>query len=130
MAVKRAKKDAYWHKLAKLCISHDFKPAQVGKVVKEAFPETDINARHIGAFKRRLVMDEEVEIPVRPTSTLNELMSMAPELISEEDRFAYTCSVGSTKRSLKCFEYKLTAEAEDSNELENIEKWVYTLTQK
>jgi len=128
MAVKRAKKDAYWHSLAKMCISHGLKPAQVGKVVKEAFPETDINGRHIGAYKRRLVMDEEVEIPVRPTSTLNELMSIANGLVTDEDRFAYTCSIGSTKRSLKCFEYKLTAEAEDDNQMENIDKWVNTLS--
>ena len=128
MAVKRAKKDAYWHSLAKMCISHGLKPAQVGKVVKEAFPETDINGRHIGAYKRRLVTDEEVEIPVRPTSTLNELMSIANGLVTDEDRFAYTCSIGSTKRSLKCFEYKLTAEAEDDNQMENIDKWVNTLS--
>jgi hypothetical protein len=128
MAVKRAKKDAYWHSLAKMCISHGLKPAQVGKVVKEAFPETDINGRHIGAYKRRLVMDEEVEIPVRPTSTLNELISMAEDMVTDEDKFAYTCSIGSTKRSLKCFEYKLTAEAEDDNQMENIDKWVNTLS--
>ena len=128
MAVKRAKKDAYWHSLAKMCISHGLKPAQVGKVVKEAFPETDINGRHIGAYKRRLVMDEEVEIPVRPTSTLNELISMAEDMVTDEDRFTYTCSIGSTKRSLKCFEYKLTAEAEDDNQMENIDKWVNTLS--
>ena len=125
---KSRKKDAYWHSIAKVCLSHGMKPAQVGKVVKEAFPETDINGRHIGAFKRRLVMDEEVEIPVRPTSTLNELMSIADGLVTDEDRFAYTCSIGSTKRSLKCFEYKLTAEAEDDNQMENIDKWVNTLS--
>ena len=128
MAVKRAKKDAYWHSLAKMCISHGLKPAQVGKVIKEAFPETDINGRHIGAYKRRLVMDEEVEIPVRPTTSLNELISIADGLVTDEDRFAYTCSIGSTKRSLKCFEYKLTAEAEDDNQMENIDKWVNTLS--
>jgi hypothetical protein len=128
MAVKRAKKDAYWHSIASLCLSHGMKPAQVGKVVREAFPETDINGRHIGAYKRRLVDEGEIEIPVRPTSTLNEMMSMVLELITDEDRFAYTCSIGSTKRSLKCFEYKLTAEAEDTNQMEDIEEWVNTLS--
>ena len=127
MVRRSMKKDAYWHSLAKMCISHGLKPAQVGKVIKEAFPETDINGRHIGAYKRRLVTDEEIEIPVRPTSTLNELMSIAIETVSDEDMFAYTCSIGSTKRSLKCFEYKLTAEAEDDNQMENIDKWVNTL---
>ena len=128
MVRRSMKKDAYWHSLAKMCISHGLKPAQVGKVIKEAFPETDINGRHIGAYKRRLVMDEEVEIPVRPTSTLNELMGMAEAMVTDEDRFPYTCSIGSTKRSLKCFEYKLTAEAEDDNQMENIDKWVNTLS--
>jgi hypothetical protein len=128
MARKSMKKDAYWHSLAKMCISHGLKPAQVGKVVKEAFPETDINGRHIGAYKRRLVMDEEVEVPVRPTSTLNELIGLAESMVTDEDKFAYTCSIGSTKRSLKCFEYKLTAEAEDDNQMENIDKWVNTLS--
>ena len=128
MAVKRIKKDAYWHSIAKTCISHGMKPAQVGKVVKEAFPETDINGRHIGAYKRRLVDEGEIEIPVRPTKTLNELMSIALGLVTDEDRFTYTCSIGSTKRSLKCFEYKLTAEAEDDNQMENIEGWIKNLT--
>jgi hypothetical protein len=56
------------------------------------------------------------------------MMSMVLELITDEDRFAYTCSIGSTKRSLKCFEYKLTAEAEDTNQMEDIEEWVNTLS--
>jgi len=128
MARKSIKKDAYWHSIAKLCISHGMKPAQVGKVVKEAFPETEINGRHIGAYKRRLVEEGEIEIPVRPTKTLNELMSIALGLVTDEDRFTYTCSIGSTKRSLKCFEYKLTAQAEDKDEMENINKWVNTLS--
>ena len=129
MAVKRAKKDAYWHSLAKMCISHGLKPAQVGKVVKEAFPETDINGRHIGAYKRRLAEEGDVEIPVRPSTTLQEMMSMVNGLVTDDDYFTYTCSVGSTKRSLKCFEYKLTAELEDKDNMENIEEWISTLSE-
>ena len=128
MVRRSMKKDAYWHNIARVCISHGFKPAQIGKVVKEAFPETEINGRHIGAYKRRLVMDEEIEIPTRPTSTLNEMISIANSLKTDEDDFAYTCSIGCTKRSLKCFEYKLTAEAEDENQMEDIDKWVNTLS--
>ncbi len=127
MARKGIKKDAYWHNIAKLGISSGFKPAQIGRLVKECFPETEINGRHIGAYKRRLVDEGQVEIPVRPTTTLQEMMSMINGMVTDEDRFAYTCSVGSTKRSLKCFEYKLTAELEDKDELENIEEWISTL---
>ena len=68
-------------------------------------------------------------IPVRPTMTLQEMMGMVHGLVTDEDKFAYTCSIGSTKRSLKCFEYKLTAEIEDKNEMENIEEWISTLSE-
>lgn len=121
------KKDAYWHNIAKMCISHGMKPAQVGRLVKEVFPETEINGRHIGAFKRRLVDEEAVEIPASPTSTVQELMGIVKDLVTDEDEFTYNCSIGSTKRSLKCFEYKLTAEIEDKDEMDNIETWIETL---
>ena len=121
------KKDAYWHNIAKMCISHGMKPAQVGRLVKEVFPETEINGRHIGAFKRRLVDEDAVEIPASPTSTVQELMGIVKDLVTDEDEFTYNCSIGSTKRSLKCFEYKLTAELEDKDEMDNIERWIETL---
>ena len=121
------KKDAYWHNIAKMCISHGMKPAQVGRLVKEVFPETEINGRHIGAFKRRLVDEDAVEIPASPTSTVQELMGIVKDLVTDEDEFTYKCSIGSTKRSLKCFEYKLTAELEDKDEMDNIERWIETL---
>ena len=129
MARKGVKKDAYWHNIAKLGISSGFKPAQVGRLVKECFPETEINGRHIGAYKRRLAEEGDVEIPVRPTTTLQEMMSMVNGFVTDDDFFTYTCSVGSTKRSLKCFEYKLTAELEDKDNMENIEEWISTLSE-
>ena len=127
MARKGTKKDTYWHNIAKMGLSSGFKPAQVGRLIKEVFPETEINGRHIGAYKRRLVDEDEVVIPIRPTTTLQEMMGLVHELVSDEDRFAYTCSVGSTKRSLKCFEYKLTAELKDKDNMENIDEWISTL---
>ena len=127
MARKGIKKDAYWHNIAKLGITSGFKPAQVGRMVKECFPETEINGRHIGAYKRRLTEESQVEIPVRPTTTLQEMLSMVNGLVTDDDFFTYTCSIGSTKRSLKCFEYKLTAELQDKDNMENIEEWISTL---
>lgn len=127
MARKGIKKDAYWHNIAKLGITAGFKPAQVGRLVKECFPDTEINGRHIGAYKRRLAEETEVEIPVRPTTTMQEMMSIVNGLVTDDDFFTYTCSIGSTKRSLKCFEYKLTAELKDKDNMENIEEWISTL---
>jgi len=127
--VKSRKKDAYWHRIVRVMIERGLKPAQMGKVLKEIFPETEVNGRHIGAYKRRL-STEGVEVPDRPTITVNEMMDIASGLVNEEDRFIYNCSVGSIKRSLKCFEFKMTKEAEVVDRQEEIDIWVSTLTQE
>ena len=121
------KKDTYWHEVAALCLQAGQPPAKVAKVVKHCFPKTDVNGRHIGAYKRRLVDEDAIVIPVRPTMAVQELMGIVHGLVTDEDKFTYNCAIGSTKRSLKCFEYKLTAQIEDNNELENIEEWISTL---
>ena len=59
-----------------------------------------------------------------------EMMSMVSGMVTDDDWFTYTCSIGSTKRSLKCFEYKLTAELDDKDNMENIEEWISTLNQE
>ena len=118
----RQKKDAYWHNIARVYLSQGLKPAQVMKCIKEVFPLTDINGRHIGAYKRRLVDEGKIDTAVRPTTTVNEAMAVAPELISRDDKFVYDCTIGSAKRSLKCFEYKLTEEAVEH--VEDIDIWV------
>ena len=122
------KKDAYWHKIAQVMIEHGLKPAQMGKVLKEIFPETEVNGRHLGAYKRRLTTEGMV-IPTRPTISLNEMMDIASGLVNDEDRFIYNCSVGSIKRSLKCFEFKMTAEKEVVDNKEEIDIWVSGLNQ-
>ena len=50
------------------------------------------------------------------------MMSMARNNVLPEDEYIYKCAVGSHKRCLKCFEYKLTAEEED--ELAKVERWL------
>ena len=127
MAARR-KKDAYWHRITRHMIGYGLKPAQIGKVLKEVFPETEVNGRHIGAYKRRLTT-EGIDIAVRPTISLNEAMNIASELVNDEDRFVYNCSVGSIKRSLKCFEFKMTKEAEVIDRQEEIDIWVSGLKQ-
>ena len=125
---KSRKKDAYWHKITRRMIEYGLKPAQIGKVLKEVFPDTEVNGRHIGAYKRRLTT-EGVEIAVRPTISLNEAMDIVHGLVNEEDKFIYNCSVGSIKRSLKCFEFKMTKEAEVVDTTEEIDIWVSGLKQ-
>ena len=50
------------------------------------------------------------------------MTEQAKDMVTAEDTFIYKCAVGSHKRSLKCFEYKLTAEVED--EIEKVEAWI------
>ena len=121
MARKGIKKDTYWHNIAKLALSNGLKPAQVGRLIKEVFPETEVNGRHIGAYKRRMIQDGAI-IPDKMTMSINDMVIMATDLVSKEDRFVYDCTIGSQIQSLKCFEYKLTAEEKD--ELDEVERWI------
>jgi hypothetical protein len=52
----------------------------------------------------------------------NEASRLAKEMVSTEDMFIYRCMVGSTKRTLRCFEYKF--KAEDKNILKEVDKWL------
>ena len=122
MAMRKSKKkDTYWHELAGFCILQGMKPAQIAKVLKEVFPQTDVTGRHIGAYKRRMVQEGAI-VPDRTIMSLNDMMKMAKNLVSVEDRFVYDCTVNSQIQSLKCFEYKLTAEEKD--ELDEVERWI------
>ena len=125
----KVKKDAYWHNIARVYLSQGMKPAQVMKCIKEVFPLTAINGRHIGAYKRRLVDEGHIEKgPLKLTTNINAAITIAKELISVEDQFIYDCSIGSAKRSLKCFEYKLTEEIVEH--MEEIDTWVNGLSTK
>jgi len=115
-------KHTYWHSLAKILIINGYKPAQCAKILREVFPETDINGRHIGAYKRRLVKEEDIIVPVRHIIAVNQMTDLVKELVSTEDMFIYECSVGSAKRTLECFQFKFIAEAED--EVKKVEQWI------
>ena len=121
------KKDLYWHKTAELCLQYNLKPAQVAKVIKDIFPQAEVNGRHIGAYKRRL-LTERGHLDIYPTIPVNEMMSIARDSVLPEDEYIYNCAIGSHKRSLKCFEYKLTAEEED--ELDKVERWINEMKKK
>ena len=125
MARKGVKKDAYWHNIAKLGLSNGLKPAQVGRLVKEVFPDTEVNGRHIGAYKRRLIDAGVIEKTTPTVGSVGELIQLSESLVSDEDKFIYECYVGSIKRSLKCFEYKLTEEAKDRED--EVELWIETI---
>ena len=116
------RKHTYWHQLAKFLILNGFKPTQIGKILQDVFPQSDINGRHVGAYKRRLIQDEDIIVPTKATMPLNEVKQMVESLVTNEDMFIYQCVVGSAKRSLKCFEYKFTNE--DKDLVEEVGKWI------
>ena len=116
------KKDTYWHEIAALCLQAGQQPSKVAKVIQHCFPKTDVNGRHVGAYKRRLIDAGVIEKNTPTVGSVGELIQLADDLVSTEDRFIYDCHIGSVKRSLKCFEYKLTAEEQD--EFEKVEKWI------
>ena len=119
------RKHTYWHQLAKLLIMNGYKPAQCAKILKSVFPDTEVNGRHIGAYKRRLIQDEDILIPNKPTMTMNQMTEMAHGMVSTEDLFIYKCVVGSAKRSLKCFEFKFRAE--DKDLVSEVDEWITRL---
>ena len=119
------KKDTYWHEIAALCLQAGQPPSKVAQVGNHVFPKTEVNGRHIGAYKRRLIDAGVIEKNVPTVGSVGELIQLADGLVSTEDKFVYDCYVGSIKRSLKCFEYKMTrAEVDDINE---IDIWIETI---
>ena len=119
------KKDTYWHEIAALRLQAGQPPSKVAKVIQHCFPKTDVNGRHIGAYKRRLIDAGVIDKHAPTVGSIGELIQLADQLVSAEDRFVYDCWVGSIRRSLKCFEYKLT-EAE-VNEMDEIDIWIEKL---
>ena len=119
--IKR-RKHTYWHTLARTMLEYGFKPTIVGHIVKDVFPDTEVNGRHIGAYKRRLIKDGEIEVPSKPTMNRNEASQLDKGMVSTEDMFIYRCMVGSTKRTLRCFEFKF--KAEDKSVLEEVDTWL------
>ena len=115
-------KDTYWHSLAHLCISAGLKPAEIARVLKDSFPQTEINGRHVGAYKRRLINEGVVEKDTPRTGSEAELIQMADDIVTREDKFVYDCSVASKVRSLKCFEYKMTQATIDI--VDDCDEWI------
>ena len=122
------RKHCYWHQLAKAMLEFGLKPTVVGHIIKDVFPETEINGRHIGAYKRRLIKDDELKVPASydgkhgATMKRNEASQLAKGLVSTEDLFIYKCMVGSTKRTLRCFEFKFKGEEKDV--LMEVDTWL------
>ena len=125
MAARKSRvKDTYWHKRTGFGSLQGMKPAKLAKKMKEVFPVTNVTGRKIYAYQRRLV-SEVLLVPDKLTMSINDMMIMAKDLVSTEDKLVYDCAVGSQIQSLKCFEYKLTAE--ETDELEAAERWIKNL---
>ena len=122
MARAKVRKHLYWHKLAKLLLEHGLMPKHVAEAIKRVYPLAEVTGRHVGAYKRRLINDNMLEKNLPKTISPNEGFAMIEGLVGEDDRFIYNCAVGSAKRTLKCFEYKLTHEVIDHTEA--IDMWL------
>ena len=112
----------YWHEPAKVLLEHGLMPKYVAQAIKHVYPLADITGRHIGAYKRRLITDGLLKKDTPKTISPNEAPSLLEGLVGDDDKFIYQCAVGSAKRSLKCFEYKMTEEVVDHTETVDI--WI------
>ena len=122
MVRAKIRKHMYWHELAKVLLEHGLMPKYVAAAIKNVYPEADITGRHIGAYKRRLIMDDMLEKKIIPSISPNEAYAIIEGMVGEDDKFIYQCTVGSAKRSLKCFEYKMTEEVVDHTEI--VDAWI------
>ena len=122
MVRAKVRKESYWHRLAKVLLEHGLMPKYCAEAIKRVYPEAEVTGRHIGAYKRRLILDNMLEKNIPKSITPNEAFYMIEGLVGEDDKFIYQCAIGSAKRSLKCFEYKMTHEIIDHSE--QIDVWM------
>ena len=122
MVRAKVRKELYWHKLAKVLLEHGLMPKYCAEAIKRVYPEAEVTGRHVGAYKRRLIMDNMLEKGLPKQITPNEGYAIIEGMVGADDKFIYQCAVGSAKRSLKCFEYKMTHEVEDHSEA--IDLWM------
>ena len=98
MVRPKIRKTLYWHKIAQVLLEHGLMPKDIALIMKSMFPQAEINGRHIGAYKRRLIDDGIMEKGLPKIITTNEGMRMAEGMIGADDDFIYKCVVGSHKR--------------------------------
>jgi hypothetical protein len=125
MVRAKIRKHLYWHDMAKMLLEQGLMPTIVSKVIKTVYPEGEITGRHVGAYKRRLINDGLLEKNLPKTMSPNEAYALAEDMTTKVDTFVYNCSVGSAKRSLKCFEYKLTEEIVEHDK--EVDVWLNTV---
>ena len=127
MARPKIRKHLYWHPLAQILLEQGLMPKHVASAIKTVFPEADITGRHIGGYKRRLINDGMLEKKMPQLISPNEAYHLIEGMVGEDDKFIYQCAIGSAKRSMKCFEYKMTGElVEHTKELEG---WLTNIQQ-
>ena len=122
MVKAKIRKHMYWHPLAQILLEQGLMPKYVAQAIKTVFPLADLTGRHIGAYKRRLISDGMLEKNIPKLISPNEAPQLLEGLVGDDDKFIYQCVVGSAKRSLKCFEYKMVGEIIDHEK--EVERWI------
>ena len=122
MAKQKIRKHMYWHPLAQILLEQGLMPKYCALAIKTVYPKADITGRHVGAYKRRLIVDGMLEKDLPKLISNNEASQLIAGMVGDDDKFIYQCVIGSAKRSLKCFEYKMTGELIDHSE--ELEGWL------
>jgi len=122
MARPKVRKHMYWHPLAQILLEQGLMPKDVAVAIKTVYPLAELTGRHIGAYKRRLIGDGMLEKSLPKLISPNEAPALLEGLVGDDDKFIYQCVVGSAKRSLKCFEYKMVGEIVDHEK--EVEGWI------
>ena len=122
MVKAKVRKSLYWHPLAKILLEHGLMPKHCADAIKKVYEHADLTGRHVGAYKRRLIMDGMLEKNMPKLISPNEAYAIIEGMVGEDDKFIYDCTIGSAKRTMKCFEYKLTAELIDLHG--EVDEWI------
>ena len=118
------KKYMYWHAIATQLIEKDLQPKHIKAVFDDIFPQNNITARKIGAFKRRLV-DEGLEIDSDTNmNDLQAMLSWAKENVSEDDQWIHQLVVNSAMAELRVFAFQTKETIDEPTELDKFEEWI------
>ena len=89
MVRPKIRKTLYWHKIAQVLLEHGLMPKDIALIMKSMFPQAEINGRHIGAYKRRLIDDGIMEKGLPKIITTNDFKNKVEVLMGHTEKTAH-----------------------------------------